>query len=106
MYKKVEKWINEHNCLPKKNKTNTEEQCIAKWCTKQRTFHRKNKLDDIKIKQLEKLKCWYWLNDNKINNENDNESDNDDIDKNDNNIIINNIKLNLKEINDEIIDDN
>ena len=63
-YNELKIWINSNNKIPSKISKNLIERRIGKWCCRQRENYNKNKLSKYKINQLNKIKYWYWSNNN------------------------------------------
>ena len=64
MYNKLKEWININNKLPSNGSKNKEEKQLGDWCALRRQHKKKNKLNEDKIKLLEQLNGWYWIENN------------------------------------------
>lgn len=59
---KLSKWMKLHNRMPKFDINNTDEKKMFEFCNEQIICKLDGKLDTKKIKKLESLKYWTWLN--------------------------------------------
>ena len=67
----VQKWIKENESYPNSATcTDDNERALGKWIVTQRQNKKNNKLSADKIKKLESLPNWYWLDNNKDDNNN------------------------------------
>lgn len=55
---KLKKWVKKNKKMPKLNSDNDEEKYLAKWCSNKR--YKKNKLEQWKVKDLERIDGWIW----------------------------------------------
>lgn len=60
-FDEVIQWVVEHGDLPHKNQNDPIELKLARWCENQRRCKKKGSLSDDKIKQLETIPYWYWV---------------------------------------------
>jgi len=57
----LHEWIETNNKIPSPASKDLIERSLGKWCSRQRTNKKNNKLSVDKILQLEKLDRWYWI---------------------------------------------
>ncbi len=59
-YNRLKNWIDVNEKVPSQMSKNLEEKKLGIWCSHKRKDKKINKLDENKIKKLEKLNGWYW----------------------------------------------
>jgi superfamily II DNA or RNA helicase len=60
-FKKLKEYIEINNKLPSQNSKDDDIKLLGTWCQSLRDYKKKKILDDEKIKQLESLPLWYWI---------------------------------------------
>ncbi|AYV85350.1 MAG: superfamily II helicase [Satyrvirus sp.] len=61
MYEKVKKWVDDNGELPKNKPDNIDEQKLNSWCCNQKQNKKNNKLNEKKIRKLNEIKGWCWI---------------------------------------------
>lgn len=63
-YKNVHGWVIQYDKLPTLSTKNNNEHILGSWCAIQRRLYKTNALSDARIKKLELIKGWYWIQEN------------------------------------------
>ena len=59
-YQQLFEFVSTEDRIPSTNAINAIEKKLGGWCSRIRNYMRNGKLDDIKIKRMEKIDGWYW----------------------------------------------